>query len=168
MHIRNFPYENPYDIQIELMNDLYKLLSNTENNAAEKHLIEQDGTSIGIFESPTGTGKSLSLICAVLSWYEDFIVNGKSYLKKENCCKENNVKLSNDENIPDWLIEAKNQQKLAEEECHLNDLRKQRSDQREYLDKLSNLEKSLKFELEQTDDSVKEVEEPIKVSNTLV
>src|SRR4051812_25255908 len=42
----------PYDIQYEFMGAVYKCL--------------EDG-KVGIFESPTGTGKSLSLICATLT-----------------------------------------------------------------------------------------------------
>lgn len=49
------PYK-PYDIQIEFMTALYEAL---------------DSSAIGIFESPTGTGKTLSLICAALSWLRD-------------------------------------------------------------------------------------------------
>ena len=51
-----FPYE-PYGIQSEFMNSLY-------------HVLEEG--KIGIFESPTGTGKSLSLICGALRWLQDF------------------------------------------------------------------------------------------------
>ncbi|XP_029455811.1 ATP-dependent DNA helicase DDX11 isoform X2 [Rhinatrema bivittatum] len=51
-----FPYK-PYSIQEEFMAELYHVL--------------EDG-KIGIFESPTGTGKSLSLICGALSWLRDF------------------------------------------------------------------------------------------------
>ena len=50
------PYK-PYDIQIELMNAIYQCASEAK---------------IGIFESPTGTGKSLSLICSSLKWLRDF------------------------------------------------------------------------------------------------
>ncbi|KAI8341304.1 helicase C-terminal domain-containing protein [Chlamydoabsidia padenii] len=50
-----FPYE-PYPIQKDFMNALYKVLSNGK---------------IGIFESPTGTGKSLSIICGSLQWLTD-------------------------------------------------------------------------------------------------
>ncbi|NXU17824.1 DDX11 helicase, partial [Pardalotus punctatus] len=51
-----FPY-TPYRIQEQFMEALYGAL--------------QAGR-IGIFESPTGTGKSLSLICGALSWLRDW------------------------------------------------------------------------------------------------
>ncbi|XP_044213032.1 ATP-dependent DNA helicase DDX11 [Thunnus albacares] len=51
-----FPYQ-PYKIQEEFMQALYGAL---------------DQSKVGIFESPTGTGKSLSLICGALSWLTDF------------------------------------------------------------------------------------------------
>uniref|UniRef100_A0A3P9K1U4 ATP-dependent DNA helicase DDX11 n=1 Tax=Oryzias latipes TaxID=8090 RepID=A0A3P9K1U4_ORYLA len=50
-----FPYQ-PYDIQEQFMQALYRAL---------------DQSKVGIFESPTGTGKSLSLICGALSWLRD-------------------------------------------------------------------------------------------------
>nr|XP_020857160.1 ATP-dependent DNA helicase DDX11 isoform X1 [Phascolarctos cinereus]XP_020857161.1 ATP-dependent DNA helicase DDX11 isoform X1 [Phascolarctos cinereus]XP_020857162.1 ATP-dependent DNA helicase DDX11 isoform X1 [Phascolarctos cinereus] len=51
-----FPY-TPYSIQKDFMAELYRVL---------------EAGKIGIFESPTGTGKSLSLICGALSWLRDF------------------------------------------------------------------------------------------------
>nr|XP_060632744.1 ATP-dependent DNA helicase DDX11 [Anolis sagrei ordinatus] len=51
-----FPYA-PYPIQEEFMAKLYQVLERGK---------------IGIFESPTGTGKSLSLICGALTWLRDF------------------------------------------------------------------------------------------------
>ncbi|XP_004461898.2 ATP-dependent DNA helicase DDX11 isoform X2 [Dasypus novemcinctus] len=51
-----FPYI-PYSIQKDFMTELYQVL---------------EAGKIGIFESPTGTGKSLSLICGALSWLRDF------------------------------------------------------------------------------------------------
>ena len=49
-----FPFR-PYDIQLDLMRGLYDVL-------------ERGG--IGIFESPTGTGKTLSVLCSSLHWLE--------------------------------------------------------------------------------------------------
>lgn len=54
-YLFGFPYE-PYDIQRELMSILYQTFEDRK---------------VGIFESPTGTGKSLSTICASLSWLEN-------------------------------------------------------------------------------------------------
>ncbi|XP_073645260.1 ATP-dependent DNA helicase DDX11 isoform X12 [Tursiops truncatus] len=51
-----FPF-TPYAIQKDFMAALYQVL---------------EAGKIGIFESPTGTGKSLSLICGALSWLRDF------------------------------------------------------------------------------------------------
>lgn len=47
-----FPFA-PYGIQEDLMRNMYETL---------------DSGLIGIFESPTGTGKSLSIICSALHW----------------------------------------------------------------------------------------------------
>ena len=46
----------PYEVQKELMSELYKVC--------------KEG-GVGIFESPTGTGKSLSVICSTLQWRAD-------------------------------------------------------------------------------------------------
>ncbi|KAJ6512039.1 helicase C-terminal domain-containing protein [Mycena vitilis] len=51
-----FPYSPPYPIQVELMRHLYTS-------------IEQK--KVTIVESPTGTGKTLSLLCASLTWLAD-------------------------------------------------------------------------------------------------
>ncbi|KAH9440521.1 hypothetical protein MJO29_016345 [Puccinia striiformis f. sp. tritici] len=50
----SFPFE-PYEIQKRFMRVLFEVIEHQK---------------VGIFESPTGTGKSLSLICAALSWLE--------------------------------------------------------------------------------------------------
>ncbi|KAJ7505517.1 helicase C-terminal domain-containing protein [Mycena galericulata] len=51
-----FPYSPPYSIQVDLMRHLYTS-------------IEQK--KVTIVESPTGTGKTLSLLCASLTWLAD-------------------------------------------------------------------------------------------------
>ncbi|KAK2594485.1 ATP-dependent DNA helicase chl1 [Conoideocrella luteorostrata] len=48
------PY-TPYDVQEQFMRTVYEVLDKGEGQ-------------VGILESPTGTGKSLSLICASLTW----------------------------------------------------------------------------------------------------
>jgi len=50
-----FPFP-PYGVQESLMSDIYRCL---------------DEGGVGVFESPTGTGKSLSLICSTLRWLLD-------------------------------------------------------------------------------------------------
>jgi chromosome transmission fidelity protein 1 len=50
-----FPYP-PYAIQQQFMQQLYDTV--------------QQG-NIGLFQSPTGTGKTLSVICSVLQWLLD-------------------------------------------------------------------------------------------------
>ena len=50
-----FPFP-PYALQLSFMNELYRCL---------------DEGGVGVFESPTGTGKSLSLICGALRWQLD-------------------------------------------------------------------------------------------------
>ncbi|KAG9233062.1 helicase C-terminal domain-containing protein [Amylocarpus encephaloides] len=50
------PY-TPYDIQETFMSTVYQVLEESK---------------VGILESPTGTGKSLSLICGSLTWLRDY------------------------------------------------------------------------------------------------
>ena len=51
-----FPYEAPYDIQRRFMRALYEALTHGK---------------VGVFESPTGTGKTLSLLCSAAQWLVD-------------------------------------------------------------------------------------------------
>ena len=114
-----FPYEKPYEIQLNFMKALYKTL---------------ELGKIGIFESPTGTGKSLSVICGAMKWLTDFKANEKKELDKilleeEEEKKKNSAKVST---AFDWLTEYqenfdKKQEGLA---------------RKEYLDKQVKLEKS--------------------------
>ncbi|CAL7940588.1 unnamed protein product [Xylocopa violacea] len=59
-----FPFP-PYPIQNQFMKELYKCLENAK---------------LGIFESPTGTGKSMSIICGALKWLLDYEENQKDQL----------------------------------------------------------------------------------------
>ena len=59
-----FPFL-PYPIQNEFMKKLYECLENA---------------NLGIFESPTGTGKSMSIICSALKWLIDHEESQKQQL----------------------------------------------------------------------------------------
>ncbi|OVA20353.1 Helicase-like [Macleaya cordata] len=78
-----FPFE-PYTIQIDFMKALYTFLN-------------QGG--VAMLESPTGTGKTLSIICSALQW----IVDRKEHLKSETgvCSGGGDGCVSDDE--PDWM-----------------------------------------------------------------
>lgn len=52
----SFPYPTPYSIQLDLMTALFEAI---------------EGRKVAVFESPTGTGKSLSLICATFTWLRE-------------------------------------------------------------------------------------------------
>ncbi|KAF2147016.1 uncharacterized protein K452DRAFT_330380 [Aplosporella prunicola CBS 121167] len=77
----------PYAIQMEFMNALYEC-------------IEQG--KVGIFESPTGTGKSLSLICGSLTWLRDH---------KRKTFEEGLFNETADDDEPEWMLEAAREEK---------------------------------------------------------
>ena len=62
-----FPYP-PYDIQNQLMDAIYDAMNDRK---------------VAIVESPTGTGKSLSVICAAIQWLQDFEAKQLSDLTQE-------------------------------------------------------------------------------------
>lgn len=80
------PYE-PYEIQKQFMNAVYDCL---------------EGGKVGIFESPTGTGKSLSLICGSLTWLRDH--------KRRNFEDGFAVDTKNDDDPP-WMLEHARKQR---------------------------------------------------------
>ncbi|EFQ88691.1 hypothetical protein PTT_15338 [Pyrenophora teres f. teres 0-1] len=83
------PY-TPYDIQNEFMGAVYKCLEDRK---------------VGIFESPTGTGKSLSLICGSLTWLRDH---------KRRMFEEGFAIDANNCDEPSWIVEHAQKQRKQE------------------------------------------------------
>jgi chromosome transmission fidelity protein 1 len=83
------PYQ-PYDIQTDFMGAVYRCL--------------EDG-KVGIFESPTGTGKSLSLICGSLTWLRDH---------KRRTFEEGFAIKTATSDEPAWLLEHAQKQRKQE------------------------------------------------------
>jgi chromosome transmission fidelity protein 1 len=79
-----FPFP-PYPIQQQLMNKIYNCISNS---------------NMGLFESPTGTGKSLSVICSTMYWLKQ---KEAEVLKAEEV-ERNKAKLVAAAVEDDWLL----------------------------------------------------------------
>ncbi|KAJ6394543.1 hypothetical protein OIU77_023694 [Salix suchowensis] len=87
MEFRGFPYE-PYSIQVDFMKALYNSLN-------------QGGVSI--LESPTGTGKTLSIICSTLQWVFDRRQQDKSKVQVQSPHHSTDDAHIGSDDEPDWL-----------------------------------------------------------------
>ncbi|XP_067907179.1 ATP-dependent DNA helicase DDX11 isoform X2 [Heterodontus francisci] len=162
-----FPFK-PYSIQEEFMTALYNVL---------------EAGKIGIFESPTGTGKSLSIICGALTWLRDFEEKKKLETAKilEDSapqqglsqdrqsslgvdCEESEVKASGGE--LDWITEFV--QKKAERDLvdKLKDEELKRKKREERLEQMRN-NVQLKYALKRKRD-VDDTERLIQMSGEVV
>ncbi|CAB3403194.1 unnamed protein product [Caenorhabditis bovis] len=100
MHPFSFPFQ-PYEIQLKLMNEIRNCIENRQ---------------VGIFESPTGTGKSLSVLCATMTWLEEENERIERELKmKMEETKENIAKAENDDNA-DWIAAHKKKMEARREQ----------------------------------------------------
>lgn len=86
----SFPFP-PYDIQLGFMRALYAAL---------------DAGGIGLFESPTGTGKTLSLICGSLTWLQ----NARDREKGDQAAKLKPNGSADDAEEPAWIQDFASQQ----------------------------------------------------------
>ncbi|KAI0667105.1 DNA repair helicase [Trametes maxima] len=74
-----FPF-TPYDIQLDLMRKVYSSI---------------ESSKVSIMESPTGTGKTLSLLCASLTWLRD----------EQQRARSGKLSMpSSIEEAPDWVL----------------------------------------------------------------
>lgn len=107
------PY-SPYKIQNELMDAIYDTVDG--------------GFKIGLFESPTGTGKTLSIICATMTWLREFKRDNDAALtiSKELDTSEDE---ESSEDEPEWVktahrksVLSRTKGKAIDYEKHLQDL----------------------------------------------
>lgn len=106
------PYE-PYDIQLQLMRCVYGALA--------------EGKKLAVVESPTGTGKTLSLICSVVTWLRE---NKATFVARGGGRGSEDDEDDEDEEEPEWVRESflgsvlNGQVELVKEyEAHLKRLR---------------------------------------------
>ncbi|XP_023940791.1 ATP-dependent DNA helicase DDX11 [Bicyclus anynana] len=112
--IFSFPFQ-PYDIQNKFMKELYYTIENRK---------------VGVFESPTGTGKSLSICCGALQWFKDTKQRIVEELAKE--LNDLKLELSTTTDTDDWLQEEyeklKKNQLLVELQLKLDKIKKREAE----------------------------------------
>ncbi|XP_038055247.1 ATP-dependent DNA helicase DDX11-like [Patiria miniata] len=107
---QSFPFPfTPYPIQEDFMKGLYSTI--------------EEG-KIGIFESPTGTGKSLSLICGALKWLNDHqdkqrleveaILKGETETTGNSSSGKSDAPKPSSSTEPDWVLEFDNKRAQME------------------------------------------------------
>ncbi|XP_037282590.2 ATP-dependent DNA helicase DDX11 [Rhipicephalus microplus] len=123
----HFPFE-PYPVQRAFMKALFTALSESK---------------VGIFESPTGTGKSLSILCGALAWLNEYKASKKCSMETElaDLRKES---ASSVDSGNDWFIKCAQKrvidQQLREVECRykaLMDKEKKYKDHKENVSRRS-------------------------------
>ncbi|XP_076158449.1 ATP-dependent DNA helicase DDX11 isoform X1 [Alosa pseudoharengus] len=146
-----FPFQ-PYPIQEQFMKVLYATL---------------DQGQVGIFESPTGTGKSLSLICGALTWLRDYETKKREEAarllrEEEEKEKRAGAQTSSGSTEPDWITDfvqkkAERDQvnKLKDEEMR----RKRRDEKLEMIRHSAQLKYALKRKTEEDDEISKMLQE---------
>ncbi|CAI4036863.1 hypothetical protein SMKI_16G1600 [Saccharomyces mikatae IFO 1815] len=99
------PYK-PYDIQVQLMETVYRVLS--------------EGKKIAILESPTGTGKTLSLICATMTWLRMNKVDILTHMEADSKRNQDDSESASDDE-PDWVNDTYQKSLLQDKLASLND-----------------------------------------------
>eukprot|EP00871_Galdieria_phlegrea_P002930 jgi/Galph1/3638/GphlegSOOS_G2297.1 len=94
----SFPYK-PYSTQIQFASRLVEIIEHG---------------SIGILESPTGTGKSLSIICGVLTWL-------RRHYQSVDFAEQQTANLDS-QSDPSWVLEFEEKNKRVELERALKNL----------------------------------------------
>ncbi|XP_065358341.1 ATP-dependent DNA helicase DDX11 [Calliphora vicina] len=126
----DFPF-TPYSIQQQLMQELYQVLEKKQ---------------IGVFESPTGTGKSLTLTCAALKWLEDHeqLVRQELQQRLEAVQKEVLKLEKESQEVSDWITMHSKTSQQRQELLELKDLKKLLDEYEEKLNEIKSKQKLLK------------------------
>ncbi|SPO26374.1 related to CHL1 - protein of the DEAH box family [Ustilago trichophora] len=91
-----FPYPQAYSIQLDLMRQVFSTI--------------EEG-KVGLFESPTGTGKSLSLICAAFTWLRQ---NAQRHAQGSSDDPFGTSKQAE----PDWVVQHEQERKRKQQESY--------------------------------------------------
>lgn len=97
MSTYNHPYK-PYDMQLKLMNSIYLDLLSSNSS--------KDSAKLALYESPTGTGKTLSIICPVMTYLRDVKlskITGENKIVEENQENDSFSFSEDDDDEPDWV-----------------------------------------------------------------
>lgn len=142
-----FPFK-PYSIQDQFMRSLYSVVENRK---------------IGIFESPTGTGKTLSLMCSALKWLSDHDELNRADLLETIRLLELDIKASEAKNAAadDWLT---GQYDSLQKKDELNKLLEQLKAMDEYDRKVAEMRKKWKNQLKSS--SIRNFKNIHSASNT--
>jgi chromosome transmission fidelity protein 1 len=105
-HQFNFPFP-PYDIQVDLMKVAYDTFEESK---------------FALLESPTGTGKSLSLICSSLTWLRDYQRRERGHLEEKKRELTNKIEQldKEEEESGDWLKVQTKRQEVSDELSTIN------------------------------------------------
>eukprot|EP00921_Rhytidocystis_pertsovi_P016626 GHVQ01026192.1.p1 GENE.GHVQ01026192.1~~GHVQ01026192.1.p1 ORF type:complete len:301 (-),score=64.98 GHVQ01026192.1:1433-2335(-) len=109
-----FPFK-PYQIQIDLMDKVYYTLS-------------QEGR-FAVLESPTGTGKTLSILCSVITWLRE---NETALLQQQlaapHAQKENSISTLPPPNVPAFVVRSVQRLRESQLQCWRDALQEQLAD----------------------------------------
>ncbi|KAM0787777.1 hypothetical protein ACM66B_003832 [Microbotryomycetes sp. NB124-2] len=136
----HFPYSQPYSIQLDLMSHVYSAIANRSHT---------------VVESPTGTGKTLTLICSTLSALRD-----SKQLKRIEIEKQVRQESGNDEEM-DWVIEHEVKVRLDELDEHDRQIEKKLKEIRDKEDHEKKLVRQQRYSKRRKteDDSGKDVKD---------
>ncbi|XP_006891440.1 PREDICTED: putative ATP-dependent RNA helicase DDX11-like protein 8-like [Elephantulus edwardii] len=164
-----FPY-TPYSIQKDFMTELYHVL---------------EAGKIGIFESPTGTGKSLSLICGALSWLRDFeqrkrqeearlletgsvsLNDGKAHVLAQSSPSQESPGSTRPAGEPDWVTQFVQKKEERDLVARLKEEQVRRKKQEERLQQLRH-NTQLKFAAKRVRQEEEEMESLLRLSREML